>query len=91
MQGLHSGLPDPLERVANPGSMNGLELASMALDTRFPAGMTSLRITAGIARGGGERENIALHYSYLDAQLITQPTHCLDGLIDCARLHELFA
>jgi hypothetical protein len=27
---------------ANPGSMDGLGLPSMALDTRFPAGMTSL-------------------------------------------------
>jgi hypothetical protein len=28
----------------NPGSMDGFVLPSMALDTRFPAGMTNLRI-----------------------------------------------
>ena len=41
----HSGMDAGAEdREANPGSMNGLSLPSMALDTRFPAGMTSLCI-----------------------------------------------
>jgi hypothetical protein len=35
----HSGMD-----CRNPGSMDGLGLPSMALDTRFPAGMTSLHI-----------------------------------------------
>ena len=39
--GMDAGAED---REANPGSMDGLSLPSMALDTRFPAGMTSLRI-----------------------------------------------
>jgi hypothetical protein len=57
-QDRHSGmdsrqaiLPDALRVNANlfqtdlcrnPGSMDGLSLPSMALDTRFPVGMTSL-------------------------------------------------
>ncbi|WP_340124077.1 hypothetical protein [Methylobacter svalbardensis] len=39
IQDRHSG-----RDCRNPGSMDGFELTSMALDTRFPAGMTSLRI-----------------------------------------------